>query len=830
MGKNARELKPKDVRRTFQGKALEFADTTAVKPYDGIIGAERALDSLEDAIEIGPRKGWNIWLQGGRTGKREIATMYLEKHGQPPTDLQDILLVHDFTGEYDVEHLTVPAGQGAGLKADVASLIDGIIEQVPKILRSEDYLQLERAYEQMEAIQEAALQERLAKIGGSLKTKQFSSGMALVTSKVVMPTDELRPESLDTGKAEEIAAQYQDGIQRRKAELEDLQKDALRRLASPVIAEMFKALVEKYRSADVAKWLGGLHGNVLDNLDLFTQGKGTPAASTAALMMDEYGGLGMPVPGAAKTDPFKHYAVVLAVDNSSTPRDKPLIVYEDEPKPSEMIGKEKVRADSGSLLSGMKVDHTSIELGSLVRAKGGYFVVDLDKILLTPGAWQAFETSLERGEVRTSDTIAGFMGMEVEGQEMHGIGIGDVKIVLVGSKVFDDYLKQHPLTAPFLEDHFKVPAVFESRTDITDESLEQLVGYVAHVAQSERLMPLDSEGVKAAMEYLVRQADSQKEFALRLGNSGLSDILVEADLQARKRLKSSPDSAKTISRADVQGALDRRHYRNAALEDRYRRMTREVMQTVNLEGERVGEAHALSVYVISEDSDTWFGLPSKATVNAMPGSGGVVNVMEVVKMSGKTYNYGMAELESFLGWKFGQEKPLSFTASIIKEECYGGIDGNSSSALNTVALLSELSGRPILQRRAMTGGLTQKGEVVAIGGVNTKIEGFYKTCKEYGILDSHTDAGVVIPEANVNDLQLHPDIVQAISEGKFHVWAVSHIDGAVPLMMGIEPGQVGSVYEAAGARLLQYTAASEDSKGKKPGAASEEDAGCEGCH
>ena len=823
MGKNARELKPQDVRRTFKGKALEFADTTAVKPYDGIIGAERALDSLEDAILVGPRKGWNVWLQGGRTGKREIATMYLEKHGQPPTGLQDILLVHNFSEEFDVERLYVPVGQGKALKADVASLMDSVAELVPKLLRSEDYLQLERAHEQIEDAQEAALQQRLDKIGATLKTQQYSSGTALVTSKVVLPKEGSAQGTLDTQKAQELANHYQDGFQQRKKELAEMQEAALKRLATPVIEEMFKALVGKYQIADAAKWLGAFQGDVVANLDAFKTGKG---ASAAPVMMDDYD---MPMGAPTAEDPLKKYEVVVAVDNSSTPTDKPLIIYEDEPKPSKMIGKQKVSAGR-SLLDGMKVDHTAIELGSLVKAKGGYFVVDLDKLLLTPGAWQTFETSLERGEVRLADTLMGMFGMEMEGQEMHGISLDDVKIVLVGSNVFDDYLKQHPLVAPFLEDHFKVPAVFESRTDITTESLEQLVGYVAHVSQSEKLMPLDSEGVKAAMEYLVRQADSQKEFALKLGNSGLSDVLVEADLQARKRLKSSPESAKVISRADVQGALDRRHYRNAAIEERYRRAVREVMQTVALDGERVGEAHALSVYVIAEDSDTWFGMPTKATANAMPGSGGVVNIMEVVKMSGKTYNYGMAEMESFLGWKFGQEKPLSFTASIIKEECYSGIDGNSSSALNTVVLLSELSGKPILQRRAMTGGITQKGEVVAIGGVNTKIEGFYKVCKEYGILDKHSDAGVVIPEANVNDLQLHPEVVQAISEGKFHVWAVSHIDAAVPMMMGIGATELQGVYEAAGAKLLQYTAASEDSKGKGKKAAPEEESPCEGCH
>lgn len=797
-----RELTASEVRRDFlsEYEKLGYNTTENVEPLDGFIGLERAEEAARDGLDM-QKPGWNIFVRYGTVGRHSFVDTILNEHGDAPQGLQDICLVHSFEPEKcDSNVLYLEPGRGKQLKQDVANLIKWLQEEIPLLTQSPQYVEFEQNLRLADVAENQALMDKLKGMGLGLGQSNYGT-------PVVYALDKEDPEG---GKKElkgaEIVTSYLRDQIKGDQDAASAKKQLIVELASADVDKMVSEMKARYGNDDVSCWLDKVGRDALANLDNF-------------LVIDQPGAKSVSQQ-QKRTDlllepKFRRYEVNVQVDHSDTPLDKPLVITEDKPTRSKLGGKRKVY--STSLTTEMEFDHMSVDLGSLVKAKGGYFVVDIEDLLVKHGSWDVLKNILDAGELKLGETFMGLLGFEVEAPKIEGIDISDVKVILVGEQLLDHYVQSFYLDKKFLNERFKVNVDFEPDTKVDDDqgvNIGKVAQFVRKICDKADLLHFDRTGLSAAAEHLVRMAGSKEKFSLQLGGAGgLSDVMAEADAVARKA------GTEYVTGEHFQEALDRRHKRIAATEDRYREFTLEKLATIDLEGKRVGEAHALSVYSMS---DLMFCVPTKATVVASThgGEGDLIDIMGESDMAGEVYTFGFNEVKGYFEKGFVQGRPVAFRARFVKEESYGGIDGNSSSALNTVVLLSELSEVPIIQRRAMTGGISLKGYVVPIGAETVKVEGFYEACKATGMLEKYDDCGVVIPAKNTIGLQLKPEVVKAIREGKFHVWEVSRIEDAVELMTDVEAGvkpfnpETGkvelsgnkhSVYSKAVKKLKHYT-------------------------
>lgn len=793
-----RELTPDEVWRDFTPDFEKFGYETSevVEPLDDFIGLERAKEAAIDGLDM-REPGWNLYVRYGDAGRHSFVDTVLKEHGQPPKEreLKDICLVHSFEPEKcDSNVLYLKPGQAKQLKQDVADFVTWLQEKVPFIVQSPEYAALGENLRRAALENKEALLQRLETMGLGLKISEFGT-------YVVFPLDEKDLKGNEKQiKGVKIVNEYLDNQSEMAKDSVSASNQLLIEIARADVDKMLEEMKAKYGNENVSCWLDKVGKDSLANLEQFNQ--------------EQQASMGPPSPKRKRIDlllepRFRRYEVNVQVDHSETPLDKPLIIPEDKPSRSKLAGKRKVY--STSLTTELEFDHMSVDLGSLVKAKGGYFVVDIEDMLLNEYSWGVFRKILSDGEVKLGETYRGLFGFEVEAPKIDGIDVSDVQVILIGEQFLDRYIQMFPLERDFLKKRFKVKVDFEPITEVDEDSTDKVAKFVRKVRDKHDLLHVDKTGLSAAAGHLVRMAHSKEKFSLKLGSGGLPDVLVEANHVAKRA------GAEFITGEHFQQALDRRHRRIASLEDRYREFYLEDLATIDLEGERVGEAHALSVYSMA---DLQFCVPTKATAVTSVGKGEdiIVDVMGKANLAGEIYTYGKEEVEGYMELVFKQE-PASFRARIVKEESYGGIDGNSSSALNTVVLLSELSGVPILQRGAMTGGVTQKGYVVPIGAETIKVEGFYEACKAKGILDEYDDAFVIVPKKNMKGLQLKPEVVQAIKDGKFHIYAVDRVEDAVELLTRTKAGAVfnyetgkvdltkdkKSVYPKATKKVRHYT-------------------------
>ncbi len=799
-----RELTAEEVRRdlTADLERLGYGTTESIPPLEGFVGQERAKESARTSIKMA-RPGFNLYVRYGLSGRHEFVDAVLGEYCSPPEGLRDLCIVHSFAEGTDYEVLRPEPGQAEQLKQDVAGLIAWLEGHLPDVEAGEECRSLEGRVGKEDEDDHASLTSELKALGVTYSgDAKYNSVYALSGSDAAAAK----------GNPVEDGKKHVRDYFRRKAEREkrtDSERTALcAQVLRPEVEARVAAMAAKYSAEGIPAWLSRLAEDALSHLREFRPADEDSSSSTKKEDEEKEREERSQRPELLLATKFRRYEVNVQVDHAGTPRDRPLVVTEERPSRGRMAGKRKNY--STSLTSKLRYDHMSIDLGNLVKAKGGTYVVDIEDMLIDQQSWTTFMNIIKKKEVQLAET-SGFFGMEMDGPDIEGIDISDVRFVLVGEYAIDGYVQYSTyFDEKFVKEHFKVVADFEPHVKVSDLTTGEIAAYISKVRASEGLLHFDRGGVAAAAEHLLRMSGSKDDFSLMLGSRGLSDVLVEADFVAHEA------GASLVGREHVQQALADRRRRVASWEDRYREYTLDKLATIDLEGERVGEAHALSVYTTG---DIQFCMPTKATAVTSMGDKAIVDIMEEVNLAGEIYRFGMNELQSYLKHTFGQKEKIAFEARIVKEECYGGIDGNSSSALNTVVLLSQLSGVPIIQRRAMTGGISQKGHVVPIGAESTKVEGFYDACKYTGMLDRYDDCGVVLPEKNVRGLQLRPDVVEAIRQGKFHVWAVSRIEDAVEKMTGADAGATynpltgavdldggkESVFYKASQRLRQYS-------------------------
>ncbi len=761
-----RPLSPSRLRRRCDPASLGFETTASLTGVPGIIGQERAEEAVQSAIGI-RRYGYNLYALGtSGMGKHGFVRAFLESRAAGEAAPPDWCYVHDFADARRPRALRLPPGRGPQLREEMRRLVEELHADLPAAFEGDDYrLRRKRL--------EARFSEQNEKTFGELEAKARERGLAILKTPNGLAFAPLRdgevmdPEAfqkLEGGEQESVRAE----IARMQAELSEAmalvprrarqQREEQRRLDRLVAAAAAGHLVDEVRAhwADVPavlEHLAEVEKDVVANAEDFLPAPDGQNAVKALL-----GGRG------AERRPGRRYDVNVLVTHSASGAP---VVYEDHPTHPNLVGRVEHVAELGNLVT----DFTLVQAGALHRANGGYLIVDARRLLLQPLAWDELKRALRSGLVRIESLPQALSLGTTVSLEPEPIPL-DLKVVLLGERALYYTLSAYD---PEFAELFKIAADFEEEIARTPQGEALYARLLATVGRKERLRELDAPAAALAVEQASRRAEDQDK--LQVHAESLADLLREADHRAGER------GAAVVSAGDVQAALDAQVRRASRVRQHVREQIRAGTLVVETRGAVVGQVNGLSVLRLGADS---FGRPSRITARVRLGSGSVVDIEKEVALGGALHSKGVLILAGFLGQRFASERPLSLSASLVFEQSYSGVDGDSASCAELVALVSALSRAPVRQGRAITGSVDQHGRVQAIGGVNEKIEGFFDVCREAGLTG---EEGVLVPASNVRHLMLRSDVVEAAERGLFHVWPVATVDEAVELLTGLPAGE-----------------------------------------
>lgn len=810
-----------NLRWTLDPADLPFETTADLDPLTEIVGQKRGVEAIRFGLGM-EKKGYNILVTGeSRSGRLSTIRRLLGELSETDETPDDLCYVNNFKTEDEPTLLRFPAGDGIRFKKSMQQAVDSIKDEIPALFESQEYMT--RKKEVMEAHE-----KRTREFFKDLDKKVKDAGFAMVNVQVgqmqrpeVVPMVDGEPvhilnleERVEKGRFpkeefEELQAKYKElkeEIDSIFLEIRDLQKE-IKKKSEEVDKQLFlssardlmQPVFNGYQDEKVQKYLEAALQDMGDNLDSFrTLGKAPKEGPMPGMMMQ----------GPTEESVMHPYQVNLLVDNSET-TGRPVIV-ESYPTYRNLFGSiERVWDRNGM----WRTDYTNINAGSFVKANGGFLVINLMDAIMEPGVWQTLKRALKTAEIeiQTFDPYYYFTatGMKPESVEM------DVKVLVLADTYLYHMLRFYDPDVPKI---FKVRADFEDSMEKSDEAVELLSRFIKTVGDMNEFRPFDRNAVALLVEHAVRMAGRQEKVSTAFPK--LKDLLSEADYFAAQ------DGQDVIKREHLEQAIEGRRYRSNRIEESLQEMIDRGSFFIDTDGDAVGQLNGLAVYSMG---DYMFGKPSRITAVTSLGKEGIINIEREADLSGPTHNKGMLILSGYLRDKFAQDMPLTLTASIAFEQSYGGIDGDSASSTELYALLSSLSEIPIKQGVAVTGSVNQRGEVQPIGGVNEKIEGFFLCCKNAGLTG---EQGCMIPAANVKDLMLRQEVVDAVKQGKFNVWAVKTIDEGIELLTGVKAGKrgkngkytKGSVYAGVEQKLKDYAerlrkfAEGDDDKKKKKSA------------
>ena len=545
---------------------------------------------------------------------------------------------------------------------------------------------------------------------------------------------------------------------------EEKQHEEIEKLRTKFLKGAVKAPIDelhtKYKGLKQANdFLKQIQHYILENSDEFMPSNETPAASETE---DPLNALLSKIkqPEEDKYAKFKVNVIVKNEPDSGAP-----IIHLDHPTQGNLVGKVERIQQYGALLT----DFTLIKAGALHQANGGFLLIDARKMLMQPFAWDSLKRAIAskciKIEAPSEETSFTTISLDPEPIPLN------VKIILTGDSDLYELLSERD---PDFLDYFKVEADFGVLMDRTKENEIEYAKLIGSLSKKKNLRSLNKQAVAKVIEHSSRLADSSEKLTAHIASIG--DLLREADYWARK------SKSNHIGKNHVDQAIDAQIYRCGRIKEAMLEQIDKGTILIDVKGKKVGQINGLVVYNFSRTS---FGKPSRITAQVRIGKGEFVNIEREVEMSGPIHSKGVLILESLLANRFAKYCPLSLNGSIVFEQSYGGVDGDSASSTEYYCLLSAISGIPIKQNIAVTGSINQFGEIQPIGGVNEKIEGFFDVCSHQGLTG---DQGVIIPRTNVSDLMLREDICRAVEEGKFSVWAVDSVDDGIELLTGVKAG------------------------------------------
>jgi lon-related putative ATP-dependent protease len=766
--KTVLELEPQALCRRFDPVDIPFATTEGAERLTEMVGQARAVAAMQFGIGIA-REGYNIFALGpAGTGKRTLAVRSLEARAAARSVPPDLCYVHNFDEARKPRLLRLPAGAGSTLRRAMDRLVEDLRSAITSALEGEDYQRRRQAIEEeMKARPRQTLEELQARgRGDGLDVIHSPAGLSVVATRdgAVLSEEEFAkfPEAEREGiraKVTELEGALEKMVRQLPRWVRE-HHDRLRDLRREVTALAAGHLVDEVRRShaslpEVLAYLDQVQQDVVEHATELVEGDGS---LPEVLLQTFPRSFGRPAPG-------RRYSVNVIVDHSG--HTGAPVVFEDNPTYDNLLGRIEHMSQFGALVT----DFSLIQAGALHRANGGYLVLDVRALLSAPFAWDALKRALRSRRLRF-ESVGRTLSLDTAvSLEPESIPL-DLQVVLLGEPLI--YYLLCALDPDFRE-LFKVAVDFDDQIDATEEARRQYAFLVAELVRAAALRPFDRGAVARVMEHSARLAGHQEKLSGRI--AALTDLLGEADYWAGQ------EQASTVATAHVQRAIDAETARVDRLRERvYEEIARHTVM-IDTQGERAGQVNGISVSALGTFV---FGRPTRITARVRMGRGDVVDIEREVELGGPVHSKGVLILAAYLGARYSPNRPLSLSASLVFEQSYAAVEGDSASAAELFALLSAIADVPIRQCLAVTGSVNQHGEIQAVGSVNEKIEGFFDVCRARGLTGEH---GVIIPATNAQHLMLRRDVVDAVGRGLFHVYPIRTADEGMELLTGIPAGE-----------------------------------------
>ena len=780
------ELKYKDLKKICDPSVFEFKDTSELEPIYSGIGQERAIKALEFGVKVNI-KGYNIYLEGpSGVGKTMYSKNYLDKVSLNMPVPDDWCYIYNFNNPNEPIAVNFPAGEGKVFKEMMDSFIKNIRNDFRKTFKAQDFEKeksmIRQEYENKRTDILDSLNKYANKYGFQVRsTNNGVYMMPIINGKAI---EEEEFEKLD----EKVKASYEQNSENVQKEIvasiskiKELERSADKKIddwqnsiAITIINSHINELKESYkRNKKLTAFFNGIKTDILKNLSLFIVGD--------KIHKNIFNEGMVPV---SSNEPWLNYRVNLFIDNSES--NGAPVIMDSNYNYSNIFGKIEYENYFGQL----KTDHTMLQPGLMHIANGGYIIFQARDLIKSGNGicYEALkkavnikELSIENPQEQNSSMVMISLKPEPIPLNLKVLLIGTEEIYQTLIAMDDDFKKL-----------FKIKVEFEDGAPKNAENMNKLARFIHGFCVQEDLPPLDPESVAKIVEFSSRLCEDQNKISTKF--TDLAQIVGEAGTWALNSNK------KLVTKEFIDKALSERASRVKQYDEHYMEMIKNKTLLIETDGYKIGQINGLTILQIGDYS---FGKPVKITANTYIGKSGIVNIEREVELSGQAHSKGVMILTGYLGQKYAQDFPLSLTASVCFEQLYNGVDGDSATSTELYALLSSLSNIPINQSIAVTGSVNQKGEIQPIGGVNDKIEGFFQVCKMRGLNGKH---GVLIPIQNVKNLNLNDEVVDAVKEGKFHIYAISTIDEGIEILTGVPAGKKNEVTSKFPPGTINYLA------------------------
>ncbi len=767
------KLSPEQLYKKCDTSKFDFNSTADLEERLSALGQDRAISAVELGINI-KSKGYNLFCFGPEgTGKMSLVKRILEKEAKQRPTPDDWAYVYNFDEPYKPIAINFSAGEASEFAKDVDHLIEDLSTSIPALTDSDEY---KAAVEIIRQKYKSKKDDYIKILQKKAKGKSVSL-LHMPVGLVVAPVKDgevLSPEAFDQLSDDEKKKITED-LNAMQAEIENTAQDLpqweerqreeidhLReKLAKSLISTPVDELRRKYKQYKPATdFLKSIQKNILENINDFMPNTESQTSGNE----DDPLSLLLSRMNKNEEDKFAKFKVNVIVKN--TPNSGAPIILLDHPTQGNLVGKVERVQQYGALLT----DFTLIKSGALHQANGGFLLIDARKLLLQPYAWDSLKRALASKSIKIESPgdETSFTTISLDPQPIPL----DIKVILTGDEDLYELLSERD---PDFSDYFKVEADFGTVMDRTEENEIEYAKLIGSLSKKKNLRSLTKQAVAKVIEHASRLADDSEKLTAHIASIG--DLLREADYWARK------SNSKQIGKNHIVQAIEAQIYRCDRINKAMLEQIDKGTILMDVKGKRIGQINGLVVYNFSRNS---FGKPARITTQVRMGNGEFVDIEREIEMSGPIHTKGVLILQALLSNRFAKKKPLSLSASIVFEQSYGGVDGDSASSTEYYCLLSAIAGLPINQSIAVTGSINQFGEIQPIGGVNEKIEGFFEVCKYNGLTGKQ---GVIIPHTNISNLMLKEEIVEAVENGRFHVYAVDTVDDGIEILTGVKAGK-----------------------------------------
>ncbi|MBW1974091.1 MAG: AAA family ATPase [Deltaproteobacteria bacterium] len=763
------QLSPEELRARIDPENLPF-DTTAELNDESIpvLGQERGVDAIKFGMGM-KADGYNIFVAGPpKTGLTYIAKTLLEEQAKKEPTPPDWCYVYNFKEPDKPKAIKLSPGKGKELKKDMHEFIQTLQQKIPEVFDSDDYRAKEKELQQ-------AFEAKRRGIIDELSELAQQEGFILQFSQVGMVIIPAGPDGQPMSQEDlaQLSDEEKQRLREKSDELQEKMKEAIKKIrdlenqfrekrnkldseiALFVVGQILETYLEKYRDEqDVIEYLKAVQEDILENIDEFKK------------KADESQQPHAPFPAPQKNGAMKRYDVNVFIDNSET--EGAPVVVESNPAYPNLFGTIERQAWFGALFT----DFTMIKPGALHRANGGYLVMKALDLLKWYISWEALKRALRDKEIKIEDLgeLYGLFSTRTIRPEPIPF---NVKIVLTGDPFLYELLYIYDDKFQKL---FKVKAHLDDRMNRSDENVMKCAQMVAQFCRTNGCKHMDRTGFARLLEYSMERTEDREKLSLELGDIG--DLIREADYFA------SLDQSEIIREEHIEKAIKKRIYRSNLIEEKIKELVEKDIFWVEIDGWKIGQINGLSILMTGDHE---FGKPNRITATVSVGREGVIAIERESKLSGRIHTKGIMILTSFLKERFAHNKPISLTATLCFEQSYGLVEGDSASSTELFALLSAIAGVPLNQGIAVTGSVSQKGEIQPVGGVTRKIEAFFDICKHKGLTGKQ---GVIIPKKNINNLMLKKEVIEAVEKGLFHIWPISRIEEGIEILTGMPAGEL----------------------------------------